>query len=160
MGTINATYLTESDMFPHFSSTFIRKDEDIPEEITDERGFEEVPLTWCPLEHQQQTPVESTVRLPRMSSALRQLDLENLSRDNGPPTELRNRKEKLVRFEKECSQVGDGLYVGGEVVAKNKEILKGHGITHVVNCVGFLYPAYYEDEFRYQTLYLQGVCMC
>jgi hypothetical protein len=94
-----------------------------------------------------------------MGSALRQLDLESLNREPGPPTELRNRKDKLARFEKECSRVGERLFVGGEVVAKSLEVLHASNITHIVNCVGFLYPAYFDDEFRYRTLYLQGMCM-
>lgn len=92
---------------------------------------------------------------PRMGS-LKALDLQTLPRDDGPPTELRTRKEKLAFYDQQCSYVGDRLYVSGETVAKNRDILRGSGITHIVNCVGFLYPPYFEDEFKYQTLYLQG----
>lgn len=92
---------------------------------------------------------------PRIGG-LRVLDLRALPRDDGPPTELRTRKEKLAHFEKECTPVGDNLFVGAEVVAKSRQILNDAGITHIVNCVGFLYPQYFEDEVKYQTLYLQG----
>lgn len=88
--------------------------------------------------------------------SLRTLDLRALPREDGPPTELRTRKEKLAHFEKECTHVGDNIYVGAEAVAKSRQILQAAGITHVVNCVGFLYPPYFEDEVKYQTLYLQG----
>ena len=87
---------------------------------------------------------------------LRVLDLRALPRDDGPPTELRARKEKLAHYERQCSRVGDGLYVGAEWVAKSRQALADAGITHVVNCVGFLYPPYFEAELAYQTLYLQG----
>lgn len=92
---------------------------------------------------------------PRIGS-LRALDLRTLPRDDGPPTELRTRKEKLAHFEKECTHVGDQLYVGAEVVAKSRQILQSAGITHIVNCVGMLYPQYFENEVKYQTLYLNG----
>jgi hypothetical protein len=88
------------------------------------------------------------------------VDLRTLPRDDGPPTELRSRKEKLSYYERQCSLVGEGLCVGAEVVAHNREVLKEAGITAVVNCVGFLYPAYFEDELDYLTLYLQGALLC
>ena len=91
--------------------------------------------------------------------SLRVLDLRALpARRRPPPTELRARKEKLAHFERQCSRVADGLYVGAEWVAKSREALADAGITHVVNCVGFLYPPYFEGELAYQTLYLQGGC--
>lgn len=86
------------------------------------------------------------------------LDLKTLSREEGPPTELRARKEKLAYFERRCSRVCEGLYVGAEPVARSREALKECGITHVINCVGFLYPAYFEDDgIAYQVLHLQGL---
>eukprot|EP00887_Chlorella_sp_A99_P007946 scaffold12.g7946.t1 len=82
--------------------------------------------------------------------------LESLPRDDGPLTEVRGRKQKLAHFDKQCSEVGAGVYVGSEAVAKNRDTLRASGITHVVNCVGFLYPPYFEGELQYITLYLQG----
>jgi hypothetical protein len=90
------------------------------------------------------------------AGSLRALDLQTLPRDDGPPTELRTRKEKLAFYDQQCSYVGDRLYVSGETVARSRDILLGSSITHVVNCVGFLYPPYFEDDFKYKTLYLQG----
>ena len=49
-----------------------------------------------------------------------------------------------------------GLFVGGESVARSRDVLRSAGITHVVNCVGFLYPAYFAPELQYKTLFLQG----
>ena len=103
-------------------------------------------------------PTLSPTKAASRMGNLRVLDLRALPRDDGPPTELRARKEKLAHFERQCSRVGDGLYVGAEWVAKSREALAAAGITHVVNCVGFLYPPYFEAELAYQTLYLQGAC--
>lgn len=151
-------------MFPHFVSAFIQRDEEVPVQVRDsERRFsEESPAS----DHEEVGILEDigneenrSSTVPALctgaSASLRQLDLENLSREAAPITEVRNRKEKLARYEKDCSQVGDRLFVGGEAVAKNREILSGCQITHVVNCVGVLYPSYFEDELKYQTLYLQ-----
>jgi len=84
------------------------------------------------------------------------LDLRSLSRSDGPPSELQARREKYAFFEKQCSEVADGLFLGSDVVARNREVLRAAGITHVINCVGFLYPAYFQDELTYLVLYLQG----
>ena len=101
-------------------------------------------------------PALSPTKAASRMGNLRVLDLRALPRDDGPPTELRARKEKLAHFERQCSRVAEGLYVGAEWVAKSREALAAAGITHVVNCVGFLYPPYFEAELAYQTLYLQG----
>lgn len=84
------------------------------------------------------------------------LDLANLPRDDGPPSELQARREKFAYFEKQCSPVHEGIFLGGDLVAKNREILKAAGITHVVNCVGFVCDPYFKDELTYKVLYLQG----
>lgn len=88
---------------------------------------------------------------------LKALDLRALPRDEGPPTELRARRDKFAFFEQECTRVVDGLYLGSDLVARSWETLEAAGITHVVNCVGFIYPAYFEDRLTYKTLYLQGI---
>lgn len=101
-------------------------------------------------------PALSPTKAANRMGALRMLDLRALPRDDGPPTELRARKEKLAHFERQCTRVADGLYVGAEAVARCRGTLAEAGITHVVNCVGFLYPAHFDGELAYQTLYLQG----
>eukprot|EP00891_Asterochloris_glomerata_P006960 jgi/Astpho2/6960/e_gw1.00107.230.1_t len=84
-----------------------------------------------------------------------QLDLRSLPREDGPPTELQARREKFAFFEKHCSEVSQGLFLGSDAVARNRDTLRQAGITHVVNCVGFLYPAYFKDELSYKVLFLQ-----
>lgn len=55
------------------------------------------------------------------------------------------------------TQVADGLYVSGEAVARDRSVLAQNSITHVVNCVGALYPEYFKnDGIQYKTLWLQG----
>jgi hypothetical protein len=90
---------------------------------------------------------------------LPQLDLNTVAggKDEPPVSESILKRSKLASFEKECSQVSQGLYVSGEYVAKSREVLQRHGITHVVNCVGALYPEYFRaDGIAYRTLWLQG----
>ena len=42
-------------------------------------------------------------------------------------------------------------------MAKNKDILLSHGISHVVNCVGALYKEFFKDDgLQYRTYYLKG----
>ena len=75
-------------------------------------------------------------------------------------TELQARREKLAYFDRQCSRVSAGLFLGSDTVARSRDALRGAGITHVVNCVGALYPAYFADELRYLVLHLQGAPVC
>ena len=101
----------------------------------------------------------STNVLSGWLAGLASLDLRALrdARSDGPPSELQARREKYAFFEKQCSEVADGLFLGSDVVARSRETLRAAGVTHVVNCVGFLYPAYFQDELTYLVLYLQGI---
>ncbi|XP_019451172.1 PREDICTED: protein-tyrosine-phosphatase MKP1-like [Lupinus angustifolius] len=65
------------------------------------------------------------------------------------------KREKIAFFDKECSKVADHVYLGGDAVAKDRDILKHNGITHVLNCVGFVCPEYFKADFVYRTLWLQ-----
>ncbi|KAL4548273.1 hypothetical protein Ndes2526B_g00853 [Nannochloris sp. 'desiccata'] len=131
-------------MFPLFASRFLKRDDEVPRNDSPPSSRRS----------SGQIASNNATGAPKPSS-LRALDLQILPRDDGPPTELRRKKEKLAHYETQCSHVGDRLFVGGEVVAKSLDILLQSDITHVVNCVGFLYPAYFESNFSYQTLYLQ-----
>ncbi|PIN22947.1 Dual specificity phosphatase [Handroanthus impetiginosus] len=79
---------------------------------------------------------------------------ENSSSDQ-PPREFEFRKDKLAFFNKECSRILDHIYLGSDAIAKDREILRQNGITHVLNCVGFVCPEYFKDELVYKTLWLQ-----
>ncbi|XP_052185148.1 protein-tyrosine-phosphatase MKP1-like [Diospyros lotus] len=72
-----------------------------------------------------------------------------------PGREFQFKKEKLAFFDKECSRIVDHVYLGSESVAKNREVLAKNGITHVLNCVGFVCPEYFKNDLVYNTLWLQ-----
>lgn len=63
--------------------------------------------------------------------------------------------KRISFFDKECSKVADHVYLSGDAVAKNREILRKNGITHVLNCVGFVCPEYFKSDLIYKTLWLQ-----
>lgn len=87
---------------------------------------------------------------------LKTLDLRALPREDGPPSETQLRRQKYQFFEKQCSEIADGLFLSGDWVAKNREVLQQNGITHVVNCVGFICKEYFKGELDYRTYFLQG----
>ncbi|XP_057948807.1 protein-tyrosine-phosphatase MKP1-like [Malania oleifera] len=80
--------------------------------------------------------------------------LEDLELEQ-PPREFQFKKDKLAFFDKECSRIADHIYLGSDAVAKNREILRQNGITHVLNCVGFVCPEYFKSDLVYKTLWLQ-----
>ncbi|XP_017984932.1 PREDICTED: protein-tyrosine-phosphatase MKP1 isoform X1 [Theobroma cacao] len=82
------------------------------------------------------------------------LDLSSIQRNNDKNGGLLKR-DKIAFFDKECSKVAEHIYLGGDAVARDREILKQNGITHVLNCVGFVCPEYFKADFVYRTLWLQ-----
>ncbi|XP_061365731.1 protein-tyrosine-phosphatase MKP1-like [Gastrolobium bilobum] len=76
--------------------------------------------------------------------------------DSGQPgKEFQFKREKLAFYDKECSRIAEHVYLGSDTVAKNHELLRQNGITHVLNCVGFVCPEYFKSDFVYKTLWLQ-----
>ncbi|KAK9751140.1 hypothetical protein RND81_02G245100 [Saponaria officinalis] len=69
--------------------------------------------------------------------------------------EFESNKDRLAFYEKECSRIVDHIYLGSEMVAKNREVLRQNGVTHVLNCVGFVCPEYFKGDVVYKTLWLQ-----
>ncbi|KAE8712109.1 Protein-tyrosine-phosphatase MKP1 [Hibiscus syriacus] len=82
------------------------------------------------------------------------LDLSSIQWGNDKNSGLMKR-DKIASFDKECSKVAQHIYLGGDAVARDREILKQNGITHVLNCVGFVCPEYFKVDFVYRTLWLQ-----
>ncbi|KAE9587785.1 hypothetical protein Lal_00022073 [Lupinus albus] len=72
-----------------------------------------------------------------------------------PNKDFQLKKDKLAFFDKECSRIAEYIYLGSETVAKNHELMSQKGITHVLNCVGFVCPEYFKSDFVYKTLWLQ-----
>ncbi|KEH21884.1 putative protein-tyrosine-phosphatase [Medicago truncatula] len=86
------------------------------------------------------------------------LDLSTIQQNNNPDSRNNGglvKRDKIAFFDKECSKVAEHVYLGGDAVAKDREILKRNGITHVLNCVGFVCPEYFKGDFVYRTLWLQ-----
>ncbi|XP_020215603.1 protein-tyrosine-phosphatase MKP1 isoform X1 [Cajanus cajan] len=76
--------------------------------------------------------------------------------DSSQPTkDFLFKRDKLAFFDKECSRIAEHIYLGSDTVAKNHELLMQNGITHVLNCVGFVCPEYFKGDFVYKTLWLQ-----
>lgn len=82
------------------------------------------------------------------------LDLSTIQRNSDSNGGLVKR-DKIAFFDKKCSKVAEHIYLGGDAVARDRDILKQNGITHVLNCVGFVCPEYFKSEFVYRTLWLQ-----
>ncbi|KAL7149175.1 hypothetical protein ABFS83_05G022300 [Erythranthe nasuta] len=80
---------------------------------------------------------------------------ENSTGEQHHPREFEFRRDKIAFFDMECSRVLDHIYLGSDAIAKNREILRQNGITHVLNCVGFVCPEYFKNELVYKTLWLQ-----
>lgn len=93
------------------------------------------------------------------------LDLEAVGkewRDNdddegaqGGDAELWRRKERMAACDKECSCILPYLFLSGKTVAQNLSTLCDCRITHIINCVGFVCPEYFPNDFVYKTLWLQ-----
>ncbi|KAL5826887.1 hypothetical protein ACOSQ3_018725 [Xanthoceras sorbifolium] len=93
-----------------------------------------------------------SVQTPRGSGKPPLLESPKLEQ---PVREFQFKKDKLAFFDKECSRIADHIYLGSDAVAKNREILRKNGITHVLNCVGFVCPEYFKNDLVYKTLWLQ-----
>ncbi|XP_058735762.1 protein-tyrosine-phosphatase MKP1-like [Vicia villosa] len=70
-------------------------------------------------------------------------------------SEFQFKRDKLAFYDKECSRIAEHVYLGSDTVAKNHELLRKNGITHVLNCVGFVCPEYFRSDFVYKTLWLR-----
>ena len=69
--------------------------------------------------------------------------------------EHESRAAKLARFDKICSQIVPGqLFLGSDNVARNLELLKENGVTHILNTAGVACRNYHESHFEYKTLHL------
>ncbi|KAL4398298.1 hypothetical protein AHAS_Ahas01G0277900 [Arachis hypogaea] len=80
-------------------------------------------------------------------------DNNNSCNNNGVSGLLK--RNRIAFFDKECSKVAEHVYLGGDAVAKNRDILKQNGITQILNCVGFVCLEYFKADFVYRTLWLQ-----
>jgi protein-tyrosine phosphatase len=77
-----------------------------------------------------------------------------LGEENAAPTEERMKREKLEQYRLVCSEILPHVYVSGEDVARSAELLRRHGITHVVNCAGPSMDNLFPEQFSYLKLQL------
>jgi protein-tyrosine phosphatase len=71
-------------------------------------------------------------------------------------TEGQQRRDGMSDCEFECSQISKYLYLGGQRVAENLELLKEKKITRIINCASAVVPNYHEgySDIKYLTLNL------
>lgn len=62
---------------------------------------------------------------------------------------------KLEYYTEKISELIPGLYVSGDAVARNKDLLMTTGVTHIVNCAGNVCENYFPDDFSYQKFYIK-----
>lgn len=66
------------------------------------------------------------------------------------------KKLKIQYFAETCSEVvKDFLYVGGEQIANNRDVLKELCVSHVINCAGDVCVNRFPHDFEYTTYYLK-----
>lgn len=71
-------------------------------------------------------------------------------------TEQHRKEAKLLRFEREISEVGPGLCVSSQIMAEDREALRAKGITLVVNAAADVCSCYHagDGELKYAAFYL------
>lgn len=82
-------------------------------------------------------------------------DLGETPRGERESGQLEFRRDKLAFFDRECSRISDHLFLGSDLVARDRDALARNRITHVLNCVGFVCPEYFKPELTYKTLWLR-----
>lgn len=91
--------------------------------------------------------------------------VEHGERNDPSPTPRRMQKEivpdrclsgneLVVYYRKICSQVYDYVYLGSDLVARNKDLLLTNGITHIINAAKVVCDVYFPDDFVYHVLNL------
>ncbi|KAL0481601.1 protein-tyrosine-phosphatase MKP1 [Acrasis kona] len=106
----------------------------------------------------------------RSGSASFRLSLDTIDRSENPldpsPTprskliqsQLNQRpmsgQELVVYYRKICSKVHDFMYLGSDLVARNKEELLSNNITHIVNAALTVCDVYFPNDFEYLALSL------
>ena len=86
------------------------------------------------------------------------IDLSDLSLSEDSNTDKflppESKATKIARCDKICSPITNSLFLGSDTIAKDSNLLKRQGITHVLNCAGTICDNYYPNEFTYKKLHL------
>lgn len=90
------------------------------------------------------------------------VQLQNLSKkefdmlDDNLDVRDTNRKEiKLKYYSEMLSELCPGLFVGSDLVARDKSKLKSFGVTHIINCAANVCRNYYPEDFTYKHFFLK-----
>jgi len=62
---------------------------------------------------------------------------------------------KLEMFSTAISELYPGLFVAGDIIARDKALLKSKGVTHIVNCAGNVCGNYHPEDFHYLSYFLK-----
>jgi hypothetical protein len=62
--------------------------------------------------------------------------------------------EMVVYYRKICSEIRPYFFLGSDYIARSKDILKKHGITHIVNAARVACDNYFPQDFTYLSLNL------
>lgn len=83
-------------------------------------------------------------------------DEEHTGEVNYNVRETVRRQLKLAHYEGHCSEIIPGfMYLGGYIVAENRDLLAQNRITHVLNCAGDYCQNRFPDDLQYKTYYLK-----
>lgn len=83
-------------------------------------------------------------------------------KEESPPSPGHSPSEDLYHFERSLTPIllkenedKPRLFMGSELIAKDKDILLKNGITHVLNCSGTESPCFFPNLFRYKVIAMQ-----
>lgn len=62
------------------------------------------------------------------------------------------RRGQLAFFDRECSRIEEHLFLGSDIIARDRDVLKRNGITHILSCVGS--PELFRPDLKYKTMWL------
>ena len=96
------------------------------------------------------TREEERVQLQNLSK--KELDLLD---DNFDVRDTNRKEMKLKYYSEILSELDPGLFVGSDIVARDKEKLKQQGITHIINCAANVCKNYFQDDFSYLHFFLK-----
>lgn len=105
-------------------------------------------------------PAREIERVTRLAQGMPSLDLQlnfnalNSSTSVEPLSPPESKASKLARYNKICSRITDDLFIGSDYIAQHDEILRQHGVTHVLNCAGTVCDNYHPQQFDYKMLHL------
>jgi len=94
---------------------------------------------------------EKEAKLQQFQTPPEQVDEDFFQMNDTSRVEYTNEYYKRI-----CSEmVEDFLFLGSDLIAKDREMMKKHGITHIINCAADYSDNYFPDEIRYKSYHLK-----